>query len=340
MSTTHESSHKNLGGVSAGGSWSQEQTPFQQTCIQEREQVKVELQRGVRVGGTSHKLAGAPKNGVSRVYTTTVAPYSRLKKAKDLLRETAKPLTDFDYDLHIYQANCAAAAEEGEEEAKEGADRTGLPMPGPHDERFWYRAERAKRFAVNRHFPALVSPRIVPTYRMRVAAHGDDASRSPSTANSLMKLTAAASLRSMENKNQLSSQDEVPPLPFVPPGRSEAIYDRKPTLFDSPFDVPHDVALHDYMAAKSRFLGPPAILPTGGRARVNASCEPGRVEKDELLRRMREKGEAAQRALQQEYFAKLRSFQQEWRSIAPMPVLRQVARDEVFNMKGCKKFIS
>lgn len=33
----------------------------------------------------------------------TVAPYSRLKKAKDLLRETANPLTDFDYDLHIYR---------------------------------------------------------------------------------------------------------------------------------------------------------------------------------------------------------------------------------------------
>merc|ERR1712093_835367 len=116
-------------------------TPFQQTCIQEREQVKVELQRGVRVAGTSYKVAGAPKNGVSRVYTMTVAPYSRLKKAKDLLRETAKPLTDFDYDLHIYQANCAAAADLEEGEATEAAERSGLPIPGPNDERFWYRAE-------------------------------------------------------------------------------------------------------------------------------------------------------------------------------------------------------
>lgn len=91
---------------------------------------------------------------------------------------------------------------------------------------------------------------------------------------------------------------------------------------------------------KKRFLGSAALLPRGGLARISASCEPGRTEKDELLQRMREKGETGQRALQREYFVKLRNFQQEWRNIAPMPVLRQIARDEVFNMKGCKRFIA
>lgn len=200
---------------------------------------------------------------------------------------------------------------------KDAAERNGLPMPGPNDERFWYRAERATGFQVNRHFPALVSPRIVPTYRMRVAAHGEDPSRSTSgDTSSLVKTTAAAALRSQEQSRQKLSRyggDEVPPLPFVPSGRSEAseaLCDRKPTLFDSPFDALHAVALEDYMAAKGRFLGPAVVLPTGGLARINASCEPGRVEKDELLKGMREKGGTMQRALVQEYFAKLRNFQQ------------------------------
>lgn len=362
MSTHHETSQsKSIGG---GSSWSQEQTPFQQTCIQEREQVKVEIHRGARVAGTSHKVSGAPKNGVSRVYTMTVAPYSRLKKAKDLLRETAKPLTDFDYDLHIYQANCAAAAEDdGDEEGKDAwAEKAGLPMPGPNDERFWYRAERAKRFQVNKHFAALVSPRIVPTYRMRLAASGEDPSsgRSGGAAgaagqNSLMKLTAAAALRAAENKQAAQKKSSVShmsvsdgsftaaPLPFVPSGKSEAseaICNRKPALFDTPFGAPLEVERREYIATKSQFLGPASVLATGGLARVNASCENGRAEKDELVRRMREKGEASQRHLQQEYFAKLRNFQQEWKNLAPMPVLRQIARDEVFNMKGCKRFIS
>merc|ERR1719326_1956789 len=137
----------------------------------------------------------------------------------------------------MYQARYAMGDDDGDAAA-------GLPQLGSNQERFWYRAERCKRFSCNKHFPALVSPRVVPTYRMRLATMGPEATTTTTTTkgarSTLLQSTAAAHLREM-SRSKLGEDGRV--LPFVPSGRSEAsalICDRKNALFDNAFDAKHE----------------------------------------------------------------------------------------------------
>merc|ERR1719262_822439 len=75
-----------------------ELSTFERRCLQEAESVSIEIPRGLRVASTA-RVAGRKSNAPSRTYSLTVEPKGRMKKAKDLLRETAKPLSSLEYDL-------------------------------------------------------------------------------------------------------------------------------------------------------------------------------------------------------------------------------------------------
>merc|ERR1719460_52692 len=80
-----------------------ELSTFERRCLQEAESVSIEIPKGLRVASTS-RVAGRRPNAPSRTYSLTVEPKGRMKKAKDLLRETAKPLSDLEYDMQQIQA--------------------------------------------------------------------------------------------------------------------------------------------------------------------------------------------------------------------------------------------
>merc|ERR1719388_700613 len=126
-----------------------ELSAFERRCHQEIESLTIELPRGLRVAGSA-RIAGRRPNANARTYSLTVEPKARMKKAKDLLKETAKPLTSLEYDM---QQTAVGNRE----------------VEGLLDERFCYRSQRGKKFQMNSHFPALVSSRLVPTYRMASA---------------------------------------------------------------------------------------------------------------------------------------------------------------------------
>eukprot|EP00746_Dinoflagellata_sp_MGD_P119064 gnl/MRDRNA2_/MRDRNA2_55044_c0_seq1.p1 gnl/MRDRNA2_/MRDRNA2_55044_c0~~gnl/MRDRNA2_/MRDRNA2_55044_c0_seq1.p1 ORF type:complete len:302 (-),score=55.59 gnl/MRDRNA2_/MRDRNA2_55044_c0_seq1:57-962(-) len=283
-----------------------ELSTFERRCLQEAESVSIEIPRGLRVASTA-RVAGRRQNAPSRTYSLTVEPKGRMKKAKDLLRETSKPLTDLEYDLQ----QTAMGKKEVE---------------GLLNERFCYRNQRVKKFNLTSHFPALVSPRIVPSYRMQQAGSQIGTPRDDSTLHSDTVST---------QRKHRSKRPKDPLQPFIPSTRNaeRAICDRQPALFDTPYESSRAAQLQEYADHKDRWQGPGTMLPTN-IARTQATCEPNRQEKDEHITRMREKGKEQQRALEEQYFVKLKAFQEEWRSFSPMPVLKQIAADEVFNMGG------
>jgi len=289
-----------------------ELSTFERRCLQEAESVSIEIPRGLRIASTA-RVAGRKPNAPSRTYSLTVEPKGRMKKAKDLLRETAKPLSSLEFDL---------------QQTAMGRKETD----GLLNERFCYRSQRAKKFSMNNHFPALVSPRLVPSYRMQQAGQNIT---TPREDTSLQAMTVST------QRKQRSKRPKDPLQPFIPSTRNaeRAICDRQPALFDTPYESSRTTQVQEYQETKERWQGPNTMLPTSvGQAK--ASCEPSRLEKDDHIMRMREKGREQQRALEEQYFVKLKAFQEEWRSFSPMPVLKQIAADEVFNMGGCHRAIA
>lgn len=289
-----------------------ELSAFEKRCLQEAESVSIELPRGMKVATTA-RIAGRKQGAPSRTYSLTVEPKGRMKKAKDLLKETAKPLTDLEFDLQ----QTAMGVKE---------------LDGLLDERFCYRNQRCKKFNMNAHFPALVSSRLVPSYRMQRAGQAISTPREESTLHSGTVST---------QRKQRTKRPKDPLQPFIPSTKNaeRAICDRQPALYDTPYESSRVQQLQEYADHKDRWQGPATMLPTN-IARVKSTCEPNRQEKDEHIARMREKGKDQQRALEEQYFVKLKAFQEEWRSFSPMPVLKQIAADEVFNMGGCRRAIA
>lgn len=294
-----------------------ELSSFEKRCIQEAESLSIEIPRGLRVAGTP-RVAGRRTNAAARTYSLTVEPRGRMKKAKDLLRETAKPLSDLEYDMQQVMTNTAE-------------------LEGTLGDRFSFRAQRAKKFALNSHFPALVSPRLVPSYRMQMAGqHSIGNGLGPGKESSTLNMETSST-----KFKKRSKRPKDPLQPFIPSTRNaeRAICDRQPALHDTPYDSPRTAQKIEYEESRENWKGNGPMLPTN-IAMVKATCEPNRAEKDEHVRRMREKGRDQQQALEEQYFVKLKAFQEEWRSISPMPVLKQIAADEVFNMGGCRRAIS
>jgi len=136
---------------------------FDQSLPQVVESYTVSLPRGLRFPGPRSLAAGRVQAVISQVpaktYAVTVEPCAHTKKPKVLQRDFAQPLTSLEFDI-------------------QQRDQETEPSLDALDERFCFRSERVKRFEVGRHFPALVSQRLVPAWTRlplaRAAAMGQD----------------------------------------------------------------------------------------------------------------------------------------------------------------------
>lgn len=281
-----------------------ELSTFDQRVLREAESVSIEIPKGLRVAG-SKRLAGRRQNAATKTYSLTVEPQGRIRKAKDLLRETAQPLSDLEYDM---------------QQAAMGKKQ----VDGLLDERFCFRSQRSKKFQAISHFPALGSSRLVPSYRMRMAGAKISTPRGESQLHSDTVSTS---------RKHTSKRPKDPLQPFIPScaGAERAICDRQPALYDTPYESQRAAQLQEYHEHKDKWQGASTMVPTN-LGRTRATCERNSAENYEHVQRMREKGREKQRALEEQYFVKLKAFQEEWRSFSPMPVLKQIAADEVASM--------
>mmetsp|Transcript_87673 Transcript_87673/g.151910 ORF Transcript_87673/g.151910 Transcript_87673/m.151910 type:complete len:384 (-) Transcript_87673:33-1184(-) len=129
---------------------------FHQRLPYEVESLEIELPRGLRTHA-SRAIAGRAHNncaGASKTYTVTVEPYARVKKAKEVLRAASRPTSQLDwYD------------EKAKEQGSEGL--CDPIMEAASEDRSCFRRDRVRRFEVGRRFPVLVSPRLVPSWKVR-----------------------------------------------------------------------------------------------------------------------------------------------------------------------------
>merc|ERR1719265_639692 len=128
-------------------------------------------------------------------------------------------------------------------------------MEGLLDDRFCYRNQRSKKFSMNNHFPALVSPRLIPSYRMQQAGQQISTPREDSTLHSGTVSTA---------RKQRSKRPKDPLQPFIPSTRNaeRAICDRQPALYDTPYESSKSSQIQEYQEHKDKMCGPSTMLPT------------------------------------------------------------------------------
>lgn len=195
------------------------QSTFGKHMPQEVEAVEVNLPRGMRVFG-SKAIAGQGKASPSKTYSMTVEPNGYTIKAKAVFRETARPLSVLDLDEQRGWSN--------DDESQEGN--------GAHI-RASFRRERYKRFEVGRHFPALATPRLVPTWKaVAGVVDGDQqAAQKPSK-----RRKDHIMLPTLSSANKLSSKLEtIPATPFVGGTNLSAqseICNRVPVLFGDMYE--------------------------------------------------------------------------------------------------------
>lgn len=260
---------------------------FDQYLPQEVQKVKVHMPRGQRVHASPRVLGLARAD--ERSYQVTVQPRGRLKKAKELLRETARPLTEHEFDLHQRAL--------GEPQLEELLD-----------EKSCFRAERVRRFEVGRRFPVLVNPRLVPSYR---GTDGGKAAKVEADARRQEKGTTLLETTVSTARKQQSKRQSDALAPFVPSSlKDEALYDRKPCLFDCPFDGARYSERDEYLISKGKWVGGATMLPTAV-ATAKAACELDRQEKDNYQQAMREKGRSMVRRLKEDYSSRRRAYQQQ-----------------------------
>lgn len=116
--------------------------------------LEVELHRGLRTCASRAIAGQANYKASSKTYAVTVEPHARIKKAKEILRAASRPTSQIDwYD------------EKSKEQGPEGSN--DLAMEAAMEDRSCFRRDRVKRFEVGRHFPVLVSPRLVPSWQQQ-----------------------------------------------------------------------------------------------------------------------------------------------------------------------------
>merc|ERR1719160_1296482 len=123
-------------------------------------------------------------------------------------------------------------------------------MEGSLDERFSFRAQRAKKFALNNHFPALVSPRLVPSFRMQMAGNHTIGNGLGGKEGSTLNVPTAST-----RFKQRSKRPKDPLQPFIPSTRNaeRAICDRQPALHDTPYESSRVTQLQEYADQKDRW---------------------------------------------------------------------------------------
>jgi len=282
---------------------------FDKELPQGVQSLEVDLTPGVRVplSASSSKQVKVP----TRKYAVTVEPNGYTKKAKDVIREESKPVSHLDFRL---------------QQMRKHAPQVEDFM----DDRCVFRNERAKRFQVGHQFPALVTPRLIPSWRLSEAGQksiqGDSTPRSVhgrGDATDFAKLTVSASLKQQNKRSQSST---TPWLASGTAGVGEIISNRKPTLYAEQYDSQQAIQRAEYNEAKERWVGESTVLPTS-TAVAKVACDSRRPVLDSHIAAMRERGRASNESLKERYELKRQNYKKEREERGALSSFERVVRE-------------
>jgi len=205
---------------------------FDQELIQRVETIKVDVPRGakvhssVRVAGQAWRRKDSDALPSTRKYTVTVQPGGRSQMPGAPIWEKTKPLTCIDMDV---------------KSAKDGDPYVCSVV----EERSLFRQERLRRFQMGSHFPALVSPRIVPSWEKSQArqqnrafeeaesggGHANGQRHTEST--TLTRLTQS---QCRKQGHKVEPHHETPWFVTGAAATGKLISDRKPALYMDSYD--------------------------------------------------------------------------------------------------------
>jgi len=290
-----------------------EPSVFERELPQGVEVFDVRVPRGLRVHG-SPRLAGQMRNTKIRVptrkYCVTVEPGARVKKPKDLLRESAKTAPEALVDAEGYKASGSSPVAETLLES--GVDR------------MVFRNERVRRFQLGNHFPALVSPRLVPSWKLSEAGRlSVSRDRELATASSVSKPQATPRRKSIEDStltkptmaHALKQTDKrlpesAPPWTVSGPAAArQLICDRKPVLHADEYDSSRELFGRGE-ESKELWVTESPMLPTSAAA-SKAGFDAMRPHLDSHIAAMRERGRAFNKSLKDRYETSRKNFQKE-----------------------------
>jgi len=285
---------------------------FQSHLPQNTEMVEVRVSRGLRTHA-SPRIAGC-LGGIcqSKTYNVVVEPHGRAKRPKEILREAVRPRTDFDVEVERGQAFS---------DADNGARV---------DERIRFRRERLRHFQLGSHFPALVSPRLVPTWKRAQrdisSASGDEASlppvqpSQPSAARGVGSPRLVHSTFSKPTTSHIQKQQVKRPENLAPPwhasgvaGAADLICDRGPCLHQDEYCDP-SFATRDTEDDKELWTHGSTMLPVG-MAAAKVSFDSNRPHLQSHIAAMRERGRAFNDDLKERYEQMRQNFQKERQAI-------------------------
>jgi len=267
-----------------------ESRTFDKQLPRDIEYVRVQVQRGAVV-----RRQRDPTTHV-RTYDIMVEPGGHARRQKDLIREAGQvPAHHVDWDSEV----------------KGTSEHSELEQVG---ERFSFRRERARRFKVGSHFPALVaSPRIVPAWPSLESGQASSSRTSPShggggSPRSVREVpTRQLTKPTISNTAKHTAKHQEGPLTrhWATTGpASELLSDRRPALYDEHYEAAMDQQRKEYMEAKGRWVGEATILPA-----THASCldTRGRAVRSHIAAQRR--SSTSSESLQERYEVSRKHFQ-------------------------------
>mmetsp|Transcript_30146 Transcript_30146/g.76196 ORF Transcript_30146/g.76196 Transcript_30146/m.76196 type:complete len:414 (-) Transcript_30146:24-1265(-) len=300
-----------VGGLSSVSAGVSELCPsaFDRELPQSTEAFSVKLPRGMKTHA-SPRVAGELASGrglrvPTRTYNVTVEPNGHMKKPKDAMREASRYQTDLDMDLERRKVR--------DEEVDELVE-----------ERFLFRRERLKRFQVGSHFPALVSPRLVPAWKLsqagklsmeeqeassgsRSAREGSPRSQRLGPPPSLTKPTASHA-RKQQYKRPASMA--APWFVSGASGASDLICDRRPVLHTEEYDDGAHASREMRADDERLWVTETDMVPPNVSA-AKVSFDSSKPQLDAHIAAMRERGRAYNEALKERYEYMRENFQRD-----------------------------
>lgn len=271
---------------------------FESVLPQRTTQLEVKLPRGLRAHGSPRIAAGCLHSVPTKAYTVIVEPRAHRVGPKEALR---------------LQALRAGASDEPVSDDDEERPWTEV------DERLQFRRERLKHFEMRTHFPALVSPRLVPGWK-EVAGQvaGDAVQADPlRPLKDAPLMTAAASTRSQapaRRKGPRLSQLTRPTASQMHMKREKheavngvywrttgvaGIY-RAPGLFQDVYRDPRVELRSTTLADKEAWMAESTMLPVGNVA-GKVTFDSNQPHLQSHIAAMRERGRAYNDSLKERY---------------------------------------
>mmetsp|Transcript_73559 Transcript_73559/g.137450 ORF Transcript_73559/g.137450 Transcript_73559/m.137450 type:complete len:350 (-) Transcript_73559:133-1182(-) len=260
---------------------------FQQKLPQTRETIEVQVPRGLKFPGSPHLAVGKMKavEVPSKSYTMVVLPSARKRKPKEQLK---KPIM-------------MAASTSTECEAD---DDLAL------DDRTCFRTERAQQFHGSRHFPALVSPRLAPTYR---SVAGGEQQRSSSSRSTSPRLSVGGPARAPVRASSSKTEVGTSLSPWVLTRKEDAgelVCNRLPSLHEGEYDAFLGQQREECRHNKKRWIAGP-IVPTGAHDAKRALDSSRTTEMENQISDNRLRGKAAKELLKMKYEKRRAAYQRE-----------------------------